>query len=220
MDEIELFDILEEKKKSDLLELLQSAYSEMTSKQRSYIFGDIMLQEIKAKKIIDEDELLDEVKTFYKKSLAGYYYAPFAINSKNFMDIPEETDEWCNKTTLLLEESTQLTDLGKHTAAIKCFQMLFELMDRLGDDEIIFAEEVGTWMIGADEDRAIKAYITSLKQIATPKDFSEHLSPLLIRDSHESFSKEVYTKVKKLANKEQKCELDRIIKERGIRVKV
>jgi hypothetical protein len=192
----------------------------MTSKQRSYIFGDIMLQEIKAKKIIDEDELLDEVKTFYKKSLAGYYYAPFAINSKNFMDIPEETDEWCNKTTLLLEESTQLTDLGKHTAAIKCFQMLFELMDRLGDDEIIFAEEVGTWMIGADEDRAIKAYITSLKQIATPKDFSEHLSPLLIRDSHESFSKEVYTKVKKLANKEQKCELDRIIKERGIRVKV
>jgi hypothetical protein len=220
MDEIELFDILEKKKKSDLLELLQSAYSEMTSKQRSYIFGDIMLQEIKAKKIIDEDELLDEVKTFYKKSLAGYYYAPFAINSKNFMDIPEETDEWCNKTTLLLEESTQLTDLGKHTAAIKCFQMLFELMDRLGDDEIIFAEEVGTWMIGADEDRAIKAYITSLKQIATPKDFSEHLSPLLIRDSHESFSKEVYTKVKKLANKEQKCELDRIIKERGIRVKV
>ena len=43
------------------------------------------------------------------------------------MNLPEETDEWCNQIALFLEESSQLTQPGKHEAAVKCFQILFEL---------------------------------------------------------------------------------------------
>lgn len=217
-NEAKLFSLLEKKKKDVLIELLRSAYVEMKSNQRSTVFGDIVYQDITTKKTINERKILDEVNKFYRQSLAGHYYAPFDINSKNFMDLPEETDEWCNQITLLLEESSQLTRLGKHETAVKCFQMLFELMNRLDHgDEIIFGDEIGTWMIGADNKNAIKSYITSLVQAATTEEFVEHASLLLIRDSCESFSNKVYAKIKDSAGKEQKAELDKVIKSRGIK---
>lgn len=218
-NEKELFSILRKKKKDVLLELLGLAYAEMKSNQRSRVFDDIIHQAIVTKKTINERKILDKVNNFYKQSLAGHYYAPFDMNSKNFMNLPEETDEWCNQIALLLQESSQLTHLGKHETAVKCFQMLFELMGRLGDDEIIFGDEIGTWMIGADNETAIKAYITSLTKTTTAQDFVAHITPLLIRDSYESFSNRVYSKVKALAGKKQKVELDKVIEDRRIKVK-
>jgi hypothetical protein len=44
----------------------------------------------------------------------GYYYAPFDINSKNFSDIPEETDAWFDEVSDYLEDSSRLTDQGDH----------------------------------------------------------------------------------------------------------
>jgi hypothetical protein len=218
-NEAELFNVLRKKKKDVLLGLLKSSYAVMKSKQRSQVFDDIIYQSITAKKSFNERKVLNEVNNFYKQSLAGRYYAPFDINSKNFMELPEETDEWCNQIALFLEKSSQLTKLGKHETAVKCFQMLFELMDRICDDEIVFGDEIGTWMIGADEENAIKAYITSLTQTATVQEFIEHATPLLIRDGQESFRNKAYAKIKTLAKKKQKDELDKVIKNRGIKIK-
>lgn len=217
MNEAELFAIISKKKKDVLLDLLKSAYAEMKSKQRANVFDDIIYETIATKKTIDEQKLLNEIKKFYKLSIDGHYYAPFDINSKNFMDIPEETDEWCNKTTLFFEETSRLTTLKKHKTAIKCFNMLFDLMDRVDSgDEIFFADEAGTWMVGADEKKALKSYIISLSKVATVAEFVEHTVPLLIRDSHNSFSNKVYIKIKNVAKKEQKNALDKAIKKQGI----
>jgi hypothetical protein len=215
----ELFNILKKEKKEVLLDLLMSAYAVMKSRQQSHIFGNILSKSIATDKNLKESKILDEVNDFYKQSLAGYYYAPFEINSKNFMNVPEETDQWCEQISLLLEKSSQLTKLGKHEFAVKCFQMLFELMDRLGDDEIIFGDEISTWMIGANEEDAIKAYVTSLTKTKTAQEFVEYISPLLIRDSQESFSNNVYAKIKAIAKKEQKNKLEETIKFRGIKIK-
>ena len=218
MNEEELFNILSKKKKETLLQLLKSAYSEMKSNQRALLFDHIMYEAVRTKKTMNEKEILDEVNEFYKQSLAGHYYAPFMINSQNFMDTPEETDEWCTKIRLLLEETSQLTALSKHKTAIECFEKLFELLDRIGDDEIIFGDEVGTWIIGADEEKAIKSYVISLAKTTAAKKFVDKIIPLLKCDSYYSFINKVYDKIEASANKEQKAVLDSIIKEQGIKI--
>ena len=48
-----------------------------------------------------------------------------------------------------------------HAAA--CFGILYELIDAMErGDEIVFAEEVGGWMIPGDEKEYVAAYMTSL----------------------------------------------------------
>ncbi len=38
--------------------------------------------------------------------------------------------------------------------AVQCFKLLHELIDKMEDgDEIVFADEYGTWMITGDEKR-------------------------------------------------------------------
>jgi len=54
------------------------------------------------------------------------------------------------------------------------------------EDEIIFADEYGTWMIPADEKVFIRAYLRSLSAVSTPEGFAKAAIPLLERDSYES----------------------------------
>ena len=48
------------------------------------------------------------------------------------MDLPEETEAWCSEISILLEETCQLTRQGFYEDAIICFQILFDLIDRIG----------------------------------------------------------------------------------------
>jgi hypothetical protein len=41
---------------------------------------------------VDGRKLLRAIKKFQRESLAGTYYAPFNMNSKNYMFIPPETE--------------------------------------------------------------------------------------------------------------------------------
>ena len=95
MDEEALFKVLKRQTKATLLELLHSAYYETNTQQRRYIFGELM-KKSKPSKVIAKD-VIKESEKFYEDSLAGLYYAPFEINSKNFTHIPEETEEWFEK---------------------------------------------------------------------------------------------------------------------------
>lgn len=65
----------------------------------------------------------------------------------------------------------------------------------VGGDEIIFADEYGTWMIPGDEKTFIQVYLHSLSIMATPDEFTEVVIPLLDRDSHESLTKRFYKSV-------------------------
>jgi hypothetical protein len=218
MNKERLFEYVKTQNQSKLLELLSLAFDTMDTNQRHDVFGKT------AKEVppssVDGKEILATIEQFYEKSMAGYYYAPFDINSKNFSDIPEETDAWFDETSDYLEDSSRLTDQGEHEMAIQGFKLLYELIDKMEDgDEIVFADEYGTWMITGDEKRFIKSYLSSLAAISTPEEYANGAIPLIKRDSHESFYNKVYASAIKIANEDQKVYLKTEVKKQKIRTR-
>jgi hypothetical protein len=164
---------------------------------------------------VDGKKLLPAIKKFSRESLAGTYYAPFNMNSKNYMFIPPETEAWFDQLGELLTASTRLTQQKDHLPAVACFDVLFELIDDMeSGKEIVFAEELGSWMIPGDEKRYIAAYLKSLAVIAPPERFVAVAVPLIRRDSWQSFSSEAYRSAMRAATKEQRAlltaEIDRL----------
>ncbi|MBI9088303.1 MAG: hypothetical protein JEZ12_03745 [Desulfobacterium sp.] len=216
MNKDRLFDHLKTQEHSKLLELLSSAFEAMDTCQRHDVFGKL-IKEIPPSPV-DGEELLGDIEAFHSSSMAGYYYEPFNINSKNFSDIPEETEKWFDEIGDHLEDSSRLTDQGDHDIAVQCFKLLHELIDKMEDgEEIVFAEEYGTWMITGDEKRFVNSYLTSLSAISTPEEYAAGSIPLIKRDSYESFHNKVYSTALKLAAKEQKALLKKEVKIQMIR---
>lgn len=218
MNKKKLFKFLKEQDVSVLLGLLEHAYGEMDTRQQRFVFGEL------AKRIktspADGKKLLKEIKKFHRDSLAGDYYAPFDINSKNFADIPEETDLWFDLLADFLENSRKLLEHGNHLVALECFQLLYELIFLMEDgEEIVFADELGSWMIPGDEKKYIRAYLSSLGEIAAPEEFAEAALPLIRRDSYQSFANKVYYTAIRAANKDQKTYLKAEVKRQNIKTK-
>src|SRR5947209_15294087 len=89
VDEQAVFAFLKKQKKAVLLDYLLAAFQEMDADQRRAVFGDAVRKPVKAP---SGDELREEIDEFRRDSLARRYYAPFDMNSKNFMHIPERTE--------------------------------------------------------------------------------------------------------------------------------
>src|SRR3972149_5359551 len=95
---------------------------------------------------VDGKELLRAIKRFQRESLAGTYYAPFKMNSKNYMVIPPETEGWFDPLGELLTDSIQLTKQKDHQPAPPWVGFSFELIGAMASGkEIVFAEEIGSW---------------------------------------------------------------------------
>jgi hypothetical protein len=218
MDEDALFKVLKRQTKSTLLDLLQATYHETNAQQKRHIFGELMKKPKPSKAI--GHFVVKESENFYKDSLAGVYYAPFDINSKNFSHIPDETEEWFEKLGDLLQSSTQLTKENEHTSAVESFKILYELIEKMENgDEIIFADECGSWMIPGNEDDFLDAYISSLAEVEIAEEYTKIVIPLLKRDSYSSFCNKVYSLAVKHCNQEQKKSLLEAIEEQNIKIK-
>ena len=218
MNKERLFEYVKTQNQSKLLELLSLAFDTMDTNQRHDVFGKTA-KEVPTSSV-DGKEILTTIEQFYEKSIAGYYYAPFDINSKKFSDTPEETDAWFDEISDYLEDSSRLTDQGEHEMAVQCFKLLHELIDKMeDDDEIVFADEYGTWMITGDEKRFVKSYLSSLAAISTPEEYANGAIPLIKRDSHESFHNKVYALAIKIANEDQKVYLKTEVKKQKIRTR-
>ncbi len=215
MDKNKLFSLLKKKEADVWFELLQNAYDEMNDRQRKDIFG-YLFKEAKPE-YADGQKLLKKIKKFHKDSLNGKYFAPFDVNSKNFMNIPEETDEWCDCMGEFLDESIKLTEQGDHLIAIDCFVLLKELIDLMDDGDIVFADEIGSWMIPCDQKQWIKAYATSLAINATPEEFTKAMLPIIHSDSIFSFANKAYSLITNVAKKEQKAHLEAEIKKQNVK---
>ena len=168
MDQECLFATLGKQKKAILFGLLQDAYEAMNTEQRRHVFGEFAEQELQSANI-NGHELLDRIQHFHRDSLNGVYYAPFDINSKNFTHIPEETEEWFDILGDCLKRSAKLTEQEDHVQAVECFTLLYALIDTMErGEEIVFADEYGSWMIPGDEKTFVQAYVTSLAAVETP----------------------------------------------------
>lgn len=211
-----IFEIFKKLKKTELIEYLESSFYEMDDKQRRDVF--LELQNSTVNKNIKPKKLYSKVLEFYEKSVNGAYYAPFDINSKNFMNIPNETDEWFSEVSYYLDETSKLVEKKEYLMAKKCFEILYNSIEELGNGEVVFADEYGTWMILTKFDYD-NAYIISLSQTEDENKFAEKVLPLLIRDSYESLSSKIYSKIRKTANSKQFRKVKEEIKSRNIRIK-
>lgn len=204
MDKNILFDCFTKLNEEEKVHLLKNCYESMNTQQRSEVFGDLKIECIN-KSSLDGKIILESVIQFKKESLRGDYYAPFDINSKNYMYIPEETELWFEKLAELLLESSRLTELGQHDYAIRCFTILFDCINEMeSGKEIIFADEYGIWMLPTNESACIKAYIQSAAAILNPEEYVKTVLLLIKRDSHHSFCNKVYKKAIHMANDKQK----------------
>jgi len=216
MDKKRLFQFLSTQDASYLLDLLGTAFDHMNRDQRRWVFGALVEKLPPAP--VDGEVLLDEVQVFQRESLAEVYYAPFAINSKNYMHIPEETEEWFERLGDLLKAARQLTTQGDHLHAVACFRILYELIDAMErGEEIVFGDEIGGWMIPGDEKQYVAAYMTSLAATATPEEFTAAALPLIRRDRWQSFATQAYPSAIRSANEAQKAHLEAEIKRHNIR---
>jgi hypothetical protein len=216
MKKEQLFQYLSSQDTSTLLKLLDSAYDQMSREQRRDVFGKIVLEVLPEP--VNGDDLLGQIEDFFRESLSGFYYAPFNINSKNFMNLPEETEQWFEQLGDFLKASMQLTSQSNHLQATICFRELYSLIDKLeSGDEIVFGDEIGSWMIPGDEKQYLAAYLTSLAAVSLPEEFTKVTIPLLQRDSGHSLAGQVYTSAQNVANDEQRAYLAAEVKRLKIR---
>lgn len=198
-----LFKHFERLNEHEKIQLLKASYDNMNTQQKRNVFYQLEKVYIN-NNLIDADALLNEILKFREDSLQGVYFAPFMINSKNYMEVPEETDMWFEKLAELLLESTKLSQQGHHTEAVQCFNILFECVESMeSGEDIIFADEYGMWMLPIHEEPYIEAYIQSAAAILNPSDYLEAVLPLIKRDGYTSFCNKVYEKAKLTANKKQ-----------------
>jgi hypothetical protein len=217
-----VFSGLAHESKAALLERLRAAFRKMTKAQRRAVFDRESPQRRKrsAGPRIDPRELLRAATRFRRDSLEKKYYAPFMFDSKNFMQVPQATTIWCDQFARLARDATKLTGRGDHSHAVRCFSILYELMEAMesGDHEIVFAHELGSWMIPADEKVWLKAYVKSLVATVTPEQFAKIVTPMLRRDSTQSFAAEVYATATQVATVEQRAALETERRRRGVRI--
>lgn len=211
-----IFEVLKKLKKTELMEYLQSCFYEMDEKQRRDVFLELHNETVN--KNINPDQLYSKILEFYKKSVTGAYYASFDINSKNYMHIPNETDEWFSELSYYLDETSKLVEKKEFKIVNQCFEKLYDSIEEMENGEVVFADEYGTWMISTKFNYD-NNYIISLSQTEDEETFAEKVLPLLKRDSYESFSSKIYSKIKKAANPKQLKVVDNEIKLKGIRIK-
>ena len=216
MNKERLFAYLQTQEKKLLLTLLSAAYGEMEYEARDRVFGK---HEENAPLLpVDGEALLSEIEHFESRSLSGYYYEPFSINSRNFSDVPQETEEWFEEMGEFLKSATQLSNQGDHMAAVLCFEILYGLIQKFEyGEEIVFGREVDTWMIPGDDKLPMRAYLTSLAAISTPTAFTEAVIPLIKGGS--GLTLKVYDRACQFANEAQKEALVAEVERKKIRTK-
>ena len=85
-------------------------------------------------------------------------------------------------------------------------------------EEIVFGDEIGSWMIPGDEKQYIAAYMTSLAATTTPEEFAAAALPLIRRDSYHSFAAQACLSAVRAANEAQKAHLEVEIQRQSIRM--
>ena len=216
MDKQRVFKALAGEDPSLLLDLLKRAYNVMKIDQRKDVFGNYAQSLLPEP--VDGEDLLIEIEAFRDDSLAGYYYEPFEIRSYNYTHVPEETEAWFEKMGDYLIASRQLTEQGDHTDAVACFRMLYALIEKMeSGEEIVFADEYGSWMIPGDEKTYIAAYMTSLAATTTPEAFTEAAIPLIRRDTYQSLATQAYASAIRAADEDQQAHLEAEVRRQEIR---
>lgn len=136
--------------REELIQYIDTCLEEMTDLQIENVFGGLYYEQIIQH--MTPLMVLDKIKVFLKDSLAGKYYTPFNINSKNYNWVPPETEAWYRELSTWLDRSCELVKQGHRKIGKECLDICFQLIDKQSDDDTVFAHELGDWMIHAQHD--------------------------------------------------------------------
>lgn len=206
MKEEILIGALKKQTKAKLISLLIDSYQVLSSAKRHQVFGEVYNKE--EVPIYDSRQILKMIRKFYNDSLAKKYYAPFMMNSKNFSDIPEETELWCDLLADYFKMTLAVFEHEEYDVAVKCFDMLFYLQNNMCE-EIVFAHELGTWMIPIKQSLIIPKYIEAMAKSKSPDEYRKGVKMLMAIDDYEYKRTKVYNKAIRAGTPEQR----RLIKE-------
>ncbi len=160
--------------------------------------------------------VLAEVRRFYEAGLQGRYYESFAVNSKNFMETSERTDEFIVEFNDLLGKCVHAAENEPMPPVREAFELLLGLLRRIdkGDDVIFFADEGGSWQVGVNWRVALPAYFQCLASAAAPEDFAREVDRA-IKDFGEYDRPSHLTAARRVASAEQKKALRSLPAARG-----
>jgi len=130
------------------------------------------------------DKLLARVRSFERTSLAGDYYDPFDVNSKNCMNKSSGTMAWIAECNRLLDLCVVQAQTGDAAEARQSFDIIFGLLDEIDacrDDIIFFADEAGAWQVGVDWEKLLPSWFKVLSATAEPDEYAKRVVDLLNR---------------------------------------
>jgi len=204
--------------RAELLHYLDVAYEAMSPYQRRAIFGEI-LDQVRLV-AFPAESLIAELEKFREDSINGKYYAPFEINSKNFMYKPPETEEWFDRLADFFRSATLLVEKSQYSTAVAAFELIYELIEIMeSGDEIVFADEYGSWMIPIREEECVAAYLRAISCTENAFGFANEAVSLLKRDREQSFSLKVFESAMRVGNPEQKAAFAAKVEKLGLLIK-
>jgi hypothetical protein len=175
------------------------------------LVGDMVRIEELADEKPGSASLLDEVKKFHEASLRHEYYDSFDVNSKNYMEKSKGTEAFLAECGRLIGKCVRAVAKGPHRPLREAFEVLFALLRRIDEDSdsvVFFADEGGSWQVGADWREVLPAYFRCLVEGASGDEFAREVDRS-ITDFADYDRRHQLTAARRVASTEQKAALRR-----------
>jgi hypothetical protein len=195
--------------RGDLLVIAERATEIVPRAKLRSLVGDFVRLEELAGLRSGATALLDEVRKFHEASLRGDYYESFAVNSKNFTQQSEGTEEFIAEFDRLVGKCVRASEKMPGPPLRQAFELLFGLLrhiDEGHDDVVFFADEGGSWQVGVDWRAALPAYFRCLADNASPEEFAREVDRT-IKAFAEYERPRHLTAARRVASTEQKAAL-------------
>jgi hypothetical protein len=128
--------------------------------------------------------LLAEVLAFQRASLAGEYYQEIPNAARNRAENSRGTLSWIADFRRLFDGCVAESRTTNRRDIYRVFEILFALLDRLDDgtaEEILFADESGSWMVGIEWNAVLPAWFRVLAVTAEPTEYACRVEAIINR---------------------------------------
>ena len=205
--------------RGNLLTIAERAIEMVPRTRLGALVGDVVRLDQLAEGKRGAAPLRDEVRKFHDASLRGEYYDSFDVNSKNFMDRSEGTEEFSAEFDRLIGKCVRAAATGPHPAAREAFELLFALLRCINEDPdsvIFFADEAGSWQVGVDWREVLPAYFRCLADGTPGEDFAREVDRAISDFANYERPRHLAA-ARRVANPEQKAALRRLPAREGRR---
>lgn len=118
------------------------------------------------------------VDVFVAKSWDGHFYSSFLIDSKNFRHVPAETQNWFDLLALFLDEAVVIAHRRPKEGLAHLERLLRLYSEGLPSDRVVFADELGEWMIPTDFRAIVDRYVELIPEVHSGSDMLVAFDPV------------------------------------------